>query len=175
MNINFSNYLNLIVLHLLTMFLAVSPSQFNIYHIMISEKTKNNVMEGGDFYRLYYSDNDSNSNGVFICFTFKDVYIEKYFNKVKCSFDENSNNEIIRQLKQIEKNIINCSRSQGKTTFRIEEQLNHNFIKIFTENNINFGKNKNINIVLKISGIWNNYDSCGLTFRFYIVNHLLNT
>ena len=27
-------------------------------------------------------------------------------------------------------------------------------------------------IILKISGIWNNYTSCGLTFRFYIVNHL---
>ena len=50
------------------MFLAISPSQFNIHHIMLSEKTKNNVMEGGDFYRLYYSDNSSNSNGLFISF-----------------------------------------------------------------------------------------------------------
>ena len=140
---------------------------------MLSEKTKNNVMEGGDFFRLYYSDTDSNSNGLFICFRFKDVYIEKYFNKIKCSFEENMNRDIIQQLKQIERNIIKYAGHQRDAVFRIEEQLNHRFIKIFTDNNIEFGKNKEINIVLKISGIWNNYNSCGLTFRFYIANHQL--
>ena len=30
--------------------------------------------------------------------------------------------------------------------------------------NIRYGKNRTLNIVLKISGIWNNYNSCGLTF-----------
>lgn len=157
------------------MFLAIKPPQFNIHHIMLSEKTKNNVMEGGDFFRLYYSDTICNSNGLFIYFNFKNVIIDKYFNKIKCIFEENINKETIQQLKQIEKQIINYSQIKQKDPiFRIEEQLNHNFIKIFTENNIEYGKNKNINIVLKISGIWNNYSSCGLTFRFYIVNHLLN-
>ena len=157
------------------MFLAISPSQFNIHHIMLSEKTKNNVMEGGDFYRLYYSDNSSNSNGLFISFSFKNVSIEKYFNKIKCIFEEKANREIIQRLKQIEKQIIKCAVHSRDSVFRIEEQLNNHFIKIFTDNNIEFGRNKEINIVLKISGIWNNYNSCGLTFRFYIANHLLNT
>ena len=158
------------------MFLAIRPSQFNKHHIMLSEKTKNNVMDGGDFFRLYYSDTDSNSNGLFISFSFKDVCIEKYFNKIKCIFEENSNKVIIKQLKQIEKKIINYACVEQKDAiFRIEEQLNHHFIKIFTDNNIEFGRNKNLNVVLKISGIWNNYNSCGLTFRFYIANHLLNT
>ena len=85
------------------MFLAIRPSQFNKHHIMLSEKTKNNVMEGGDFFRLYYSDTDSNSNGLFISFSFKDVCIEKYFNKIKCIFEESTNKDIIQQLKQIEK------------------------------------------------------------------------
>ena len=156
--------------------MAIRPSQFNKHHIMLSEKTKNNVMDGGDFFRLYYSDTDSNSNGLFISFSFKDVCIEKYFNKIKCIFEENSNKVIIKQLKQIEKKIINYACVEQKDAiFRIEEQLNHHFIKIFTDNNIEFGRNKNLNVVLKISGIWNNYNSCGLTFRFYIANHLLNT
>ena len=74
---------------------------------MLSEKTKNNVMEGGDFYRLYYSDNSSNSNGLFISFDFKNVSIEKYFNKIKCIFEEKANREIIQRLKQIEKQNYN--------------------------------------------------------------------
>ena len=157
------------------MFLAIKPPQFNIHHIMLSEKTKNNVMEGGDFFRLYYSDTICNSNGLFIYFSFKNVIIDKYFNKIKCIFEENINKDVIQQLKQTEKQIINYSQIKRRDpVFRIEEQLNNNFIKIFTDNNIEYGKNKNINIVLKISGIWNNYNSCGLTFRFYIVNHLLN-
>ena len=157
------------------MFLAIKPSQFNINYIMLSEKTKNNIMEGGDFFRLYYSDTICNSNGLFIYFSFKNVIIDKYFNKIKCIFEENINKDVIQQLKQTEKQIINYSQIKRRDpVFRIEEQLNNNFIKIFTDNNIEYGKNKNINIVLKISGIWNNYNSCGLTFRFYIVNHLLN-
>jgi hypothetical protein len=59
------------------MYLAISPEQFNIHHIMLSEKTKNNVMEGGDFFRLYYSDSICNSNGLFIYFNFKNIMIEK--------------------------------------------------------------------------------------------------
>ena len=142
---------------------------------MLSEKTKNNVMEGGDFYRLYYSDTFCSSNGLFINFSFKNVCIEKYFNKKKCIFAESSNKNIIHQLKQIEKQILKRAyNEQKKTIFRIEEQLNQCFIKIFTDNSIEYGKKKNIDIILKISGIWNNLDSCGLTFRFYLVNHQLD-
>jgi len=155
------------------MYLAIEPSQFNIHHMMLSEKTKNNVMEGGDFFRLYYSDPICNSNGLFICFSFKQVTIEKYFNKIKCSFLKDDNIEVIQYLKDIEKQILKTSRfKQKEQVYRIQEQLDNEYIKIFTDKHIHFGKNKKINIVLKISGIWNNYTSCGLTFRFYTVNHL---
>ena len=157
-----------------SMYLAISPEQFNIHHIMLSEKTKNNVMEGGDFFRLYYSESICNSNGLFIYFNFKNIMIEKYFNKIKCTFNESENINIIRQLKNIERKILEFTRFKEKQCeFRIEEQLNNKYIKIFTEKYMTYGKNKNINIVLKISGIWNNYTSCGLTFRFYIINHQL--
>ena len=39
------------------MYLSIHPNQFNIHYVMLSEKTKNNVMDNGDFFRLYYSDN----------------------------------------------------------------------------------------------------------------------
>ena len=98
-----------------------------------------------------------------------------FSSREKCIFEESTNKDIIQQLKQIEKKIIQYACTEQKDAiFRIEEQLNHNFIKIFTDNNIEYGKNRNIDIVLKISGIWNNYNSCGLTFRFYIINRRLN-
>ena len=154
------------------MYLAIDPSQFNINFMMLSEKTKNNVMEGGDFFRLYYSDSICNSNGLFIYFSFKNINIEKYFNKIKCNFSQRENSKIIQRLKQIEKDILGqIPFKHREQIYRIEEQLSNGYIKIFTDKIVDFGKNKNMDIILKISGIWNNYTSCGLTFRFYIVNH----
>jgi len=154
------------------MFLAISPSQFNPHYVMLSDKTKNNVMENGDFFRLYYSDSLCNSNGLYIYFTLKEVTIEKYFNKIKCSFSEKDNIQVIKQLKDIEKKISYMLKFINKTCiYRIEEQLTNKYIKIYTDKSVNFGRNNHINLILKISGIWNNYTSCGITFRFYMVNH----
>ena len=154
------------------MYLAIRPSQFNKHNIMLSEKTKNNVMEGGDFFRLYYSDQLCNSNGLYIYFVFKNVTIEKYFNKIKCTFSETENQDTILQLKSIERDILHHMPFVKECIYRIAEQLNNKYIKIFSDKQIDFGKNKKISIVLKISGIWNNYSSCGLTFRFYVINRL---
>ena len=51
------------------MYLALSPDQFNKDNIMLSDKTKNNIIDNGEFYRLYYSDEICNSNGLFIYFS----------------------------------------------------------------------------------------------------------
>ena len=159
----------------LSMYLAIKPSEFNIHYMMLSEKTKNNVMEGGDFYRLYYSDALCNSNGLYIYFSFNNISIEKYFNKIKCIFSLENNREIIHLLKKIEYSILHhVSFGHKDISYRISEQLDNKYIKIFTDKHIDFGKNKKLDVVLKISGIWNNYNACGLTFRFYVVNHPLS-
>ena len=152
------------------MYLAITPSQFNPHYVMLSDKTKNNVMENGDFFRLYYSDALCNSNGLYIYFTLKEVNIEKYFNKIKCSFTEKDNTHVIAELKDIEKRISYLLKFINKTCiYRIEEQLTNKYIKIYTDKPVIFGRNHHINLILKISGIWNNYTSCGITFRFYMV------
>ena len=61
---------------------------------------------------------------------------------------------------------------QAKKIYRIEEQLNNSFIKIFSETDKTKKKLEEINILLKISGIWHNKDEMGITFRFFFT-HLL--
>ena len=136
---------------------------------MLSEKTKNNVMEGGDFYRLYYSDPCFTSNGLFIVFTLKNVKIEKYFNKIKCSFDKVSNRKIISFVKDVERRLLDIAPTAGtkSATYRIEEQLNQNYIKIFSEDQVETFKTESVNILLKISGIWTDSSNYGATFRFF--------
>ena len=72
------------------MYISIGLNEFDPHHIIISEKTKNNIMIGSDFHRLIYSDNNLSDNGLFIHFNLKNINIEKYFNKVKCIFESSS-------------------------------------------------------------------------------------
>ena len=63
---------------------------------------------------------------------------------------------------------------KSKPIYRIGEQLENCFIKIFADvSPILLGKIQNCQLLLKISGIWSNEKKHGLTFRFYIVNRPL--
>tara|TARA_B100000927_G_C16318788_1_gene410509 strand:- start:96 stop:563 length:468 start_codon:yes stop_codon:yes gene_type:complete len=154
------------------MYLTINLDQFDIYNILSSEKTKNNVMNNSDFYRLYLSSPEFISNGIFLNFTLNNVSIDKYFNKIKCSFDNTLNNNTIQNISHIEKTILNkFNHINYSSCNRIQEQLNNNYIKIFDQTGINLGKYNKLNILLKISGIWSSIPQkeYGLTFRFFIV------
>jgi len=154
------------------MFLIIQPKDFNKNFLMLSDKTKNNVMNDGYFYRLYYSDEDCTSKGLFLEFELKQVAIEKYFNKLKCGFNTSYNANIIGFIKSIEKAIIDIMPDkQGKyTTFRIEEQLQNGFIKIFHNNtSVSPTKHNSKKLLLKISGIWSSAKEYGVTFRFFFI------
>jgi len=155
------------------MYLAINLDDFSQHFVMLSEKTKNNVMNNSDFYRLYYSDTLHNSNGLYVFFTLRNITITKYFNKLKATFNNNVNKSHILKLQSVERQILGLFSNKKKTAvYRIGEQLNNNFIKIFGEIN-NCNKESSFQIILKVSGIWSDVNEFGLTFRFYIVNRLL--
>jgi len=147
-------------------------NQFDIKNLFLSDKQKNNILVGSDFYRIYYSDKNVTLNGIFLNLSIKNIHIQKYFNKIKCVFDINSNKNIIQRIINVEKRILENFQPvlNKKMEYIIEEQLKQNFIKIFTEKNISYGKYEKINLLLKISGIWVDKEKYGLTFRF-LINH----
>ncbi len=141
-------------------------------NIILSEKQKNNILAGSDFYRVYYSDEDTTLNGIYLQYNIFNINIQKYFNKIKCIFDNEVNKIEINKILEIEKNILKKFSNfiNRQPEFIIEDQLQQGFIKIFTERNIEYGKYRKINLILKISGIWVNSEKYGLTFRF-LINH----
>ena len=154
------------------MFLIMQPKDFNKNFLMLSEKTKNNIMNDGYFYRLYYSDEYGTSKGLFLGFELQQVSIEKYFNKLKCGFNTNGNSNIIGFIKAIEKSILDIiPEKQGKyPAYRIEEQLQNGFIKIFHNTNQNNPtKYTSVKLLLKVSGIWTSAKEYGVTFRFFFI------
>ena len=66
------------------MYITLSPEQLDTNNIVVSERTINNIMDNAYFYRIFYSDEYMNLNGIFIYFTLTNIKIEKYFNKIKC-------------------------------------------------------------------------------------------
>ena len=48
------------------MHLVIKPDQYEVNNIMISDKTKNNIMNNSDFYRIYFSDEYITFNGLSI-------------------------------------------------------------------------------------------------------------
>ena len=159
------------------MYISLNTSQYEINNIMISEKTKNNIMIGSDFHRLIYSNEYVSTNGLFIHFNLKNINIEKYFNKVKCIFESSSSNKmVISSIKSIEKMILNKFKNiQNKNiSCRIQEQLLNGYMKLYGNDNIKYGRHHSIDFLLKISGIWvsNQTNDFGLTFRFFIINNL---
>jgi len=154
------------------MFLIIQPKDFNKNFLMLSEKTKNNIMNDGYFYRLYYSDEYGTSKGLFLGFELQQVSIEKYFNKLKCGFNTTGNSNIIGFIKAVEKSILDIMpEKQGKyPTYRIEEQLQNGFIKIFyNSNQTQPTKYASVKLLLKISGIWTSAKEYGVTFRFFFI------
>lgn len=161
------------------MFISIDHTQFNKHNIILSDKLNNNIMENGFFYRIFYSDTFYSSNGIIINFNLKNVTLENYFNKIKCYHNKSNNQDIINNITTIEKNLIELLfknkilNKKITPIYKIKEQLNNNFIKIYYDIYHDIIHKKNINLVLKISGLWNTDYECGITFRFYLTKEQL--
>ena len=160
----------------MALYLVSNVEDININNIICYEKIKNNIMANSDFHKLIYSDELCTTNGIFWKFTLKNIFIEKYFNKVKCNISDNQKNkEALNQINIIEKNILlkfKENYKRKKLVFRIKEQLENMSLKLQTNSIKKFCKYDQVNFFVKISGIWedNHNNESGLTFKFYIVN-----
>ena len=140
-------------------------------NIFLDEKQENNILQGSDFYRIQYSDENITLNSIYLNFKLYDVKINKYFNKLKCFFSKEKNKNTIDEINKIEEIIINKYKPLlgNNPKFIINEQIVQNFIKIVINNKtMNYETLKELNLILKISGIWVDKEYYGLTFRFLI-------
>ena len=159
------------------MIISLKVDEFNENNVIINEKIKNKVLNSSDFYRIIYSDEFCSTSGIFIIFNLKDISLEKYFNKIKCLIPERvDNNNTIKSLQNIEKIVMDKynNYTNKKPVYRISEQLQQNFIKLYGNEKVDLKKHANLNFLLKISGIWDSDETkdYGLTFRFFIFNNL---
>jgi hypothetical protein len=146
------------------MYVVVDANKINTNHIFFQERINNTVIENSKFIRIIYSNELFTLNGIFLNFSLQLSGIEKSFNKYKCMFDTNVNNETISILSYIEKTILQKINIKDKNpVYKISENLYFGFIKSFNNSVCNEDKNQ---FVIKIYGIWENNYEYGLTYKF---------
>ena len=136
------------------MIVYIDIDSYNNNFLYFSESIKNNVIDNGKFIRVIYSDDNSVINALYIVVPFSNL---KKIHNNSYSIDDNL---LCEKLCNIEKSILNNYSSIKTMQFKLKEQLNQGYIKIF-----NYKDNPNI-ILIKISGIWEDKDKYGLTYKF---------
>lgn len=160
-------------------------NQFNENNLFFCQPIKNNIIENGVFIRILYKINTFVLNGIYLLLPLKDVRIEKYYNKQKYIFDINKNKQVLEKVKEIEETILKKAGIRNKSPlFKISENITHGNLKIINyniqsttskeqnkyedhlEEDIDSLKVSNdLTVMLKISGIWENENCYGVTFK----------
>jgi hypothetical protein len=137
--------------------------QFDEHCVYFCEPIKNNVMNDGNFIRIFYSNSLFTLNGIYLLMPFHEFYLEKFYNKYKCNFNGTLYIETILKIKQIEELILSKIEIKNKiANYKMYAQLKCNFVKVFQEKQISPGSS----LILKISGIWENATHYGITYKF---------
>ena len=146
------------------MILTIPIHKFDIQNIYFGDYIKNIVIENSLFIRLFYSTELVTINGVNITFPITMKNIENHFkNKFSCYFNFDENRDVLDKIKKIEKGILDKININEKSIeYCITNQFKNGFIKIFNNKKDN---NKVILFNCKISGIWEQHNSYGLTYK----------
>ena len=143
----------------------------NLKHLYFNEPVQNSIIHDSYFIRMFYSDNDVSLTGLLIPMQLSFITISKSFNKNIIIYDLHSNKEMISNICQLEtlilekyNNILNSSNKPLKQpVYSLSNQLKSGNIKLFSDID---KRKQECNIILKISGVWENLKEYGITFKF---------
>lgn len=120
--------------------IIIEFTNFNIDNIFFYDPIKNNIIDDSNFVRIIYSDHNIILNG---------LYLQINLDKIDKTHD------LYAILETIENSILNKYKLNIEKVNRIKVQLQY-IIKYIKTNKL----------VLKISGIWENNNKIGLTYKF---------
>ena len=147
------------------MILVIHPKELNIDSVNFLETRKNILMEG-TFTKIIYSNRDIIINGIYLRIPFNDYVYDKSYSRIVLKNNKN-NKDCINIISKYEHYILNYFKhinscvKQPKSS--LKEQLSSMNFKVYRENYPN--NNMNGDIILKISGIWENENEYGLTYK----------
>ena len=131
--------------------------------------SKNNIIMDGKFTKILYSDEFLTMNGISMVVPFHNTIVDKTYNKTLLRFQTSDvlNVKLINSLTHIEQYILeyykSTTHSMKNATTTLNEHMKNGSVKIYRDA-VNFNNIKNV--IIKISGIWEDHTRIGLTYKF---------
>jgi hypothetical protein len=151
--------------------ISIDLQNVSLISVNFSEKKQNVIMDGS-FTKILYSNEFFTMNGLYILFPIVKSGIEK--NVIKFNPYQNSNLPLIQEFSKMEHRILeyykttfNC---RNKSVNLLSKQMYYGSMKLYKELNVVYYGQKSIQYIIKVSGVWETYDSIGLTFKLIEVN-----
>ena len=143
----------------------------NLKHLFFSDPIQNSIIHDSYFIRVNYSDNDVSLIGLMLPIKLSFITILKSFNKNIIMYDLHSNKKVILNICQLETLILEKYKKYNNSTnniskipvYNLSNQLKSCSIKLFSDID---KRTQECNIMVKISGVWENIREYGITFKF---------
>jgi len=162
------------------MIITLNLSKITLSNIYFLD-TKKNIIMDGNFSKLIFSNEWFVMNGIYILFPIEHNGSEIIMNKTQIRFNpfQQYNQIVINEFSKLEKNILEYYRQIRGCNCKIVPLLHKQMMIGFMKTNKEYKKqfsinenNRNIQYVLKISGIWETQEEIGLTYKLFEVNEL---
>ena len=155
------------------MYMYIPIEKYKSNQLIFQEPVENIIRKNSNFIRLIYSTTNFSCYGISLGFYFKPSQIDKYFKKLKYSFNIISYSKLLETIQNIEYNILNSIQSTMTLInkipkFDIYEQMIQGNVRLFQDDT---HLTSNL-FILKISGIWETINEYGLTFKFIKPNYI---
>jgi|TARA_Y100000389_G_C17467410_1_gene526913 hypothetical protein len=145
---------------------ALKLNNINSYNICFLEPKKNIIMDGS-FTKINFLNEYFTMNGIYIIFLVNNYSFSNNENKNYLKFNY-TQNKIFIEYSQLENNLLdyykNVKNVNKKKSCLLTKQLNNGSIKLYKENT----KFNDIHFILKISGVWENTNEIGLTYKLFL-------
>lgn len=149
----------------------IHATQFVTYYVSWLD-TKNNTIMPGNFTKLCYITPHMTMNGLYLHFPVEISQHDLTNDKTQLKFNPSApeNVQLIRYFTNIEHKMLdNYIQTQQKNLKKVQllsKQLLSGFMKVYKENT-NADLNQCNDYCVKISGVWETHDECGLTYKLF--------
>jgi len=145
-------------------------SNFQLNNIIFLESKRNMIMDG-TFSKIIYSNQYFSLNSIYFTFVIDIQTIEKQMNKYIMKYNPYSiiNSQLIQELSKIEYRIIEYFKQinsiNKRTNCILNKQLLTGNLKIYKDYNLSKINKNPPQYIIKISGIWENNNEIGITYK----------
>jgi hypothetical protein len=154
--------------------IVLNTTDFDTSAIYFTEAKINTHLENSTFNRITYSTDNFIMSGIYIQFELYMKYNEKNFNNNVYIYhidqDNEHNKSIIKSFSDIENKILhkwdNCQKCSKIHKKDILKQLNDGAISVWKHDACITEKPAFHQFIIKISGVWENDNETGLTYKF---------